>query len=184
MSTWTKYQLDQRRLRQSRKAIPDVTCWLPLGCCWNPGELVLSEEVNYKLLFVLLEGNPILRMTPRDGCDLSSWVLSQLGGFEFGPNLIFFSFVTIAVFFSIVAIWVFEFCQNSCCWRPLKLGKNCRLFISVLKNMIFQKILVIQHYTCWILLYFDLHMVYCIMKNYPVTREKDEADWLDPLLGL
>ena len=29
---------------------------------------------------------------------------------------------------------------------------------------------------------FDLHMVYCIKLNNPVTREWDEADWLDPLI--
>ena len=27
-----------------------------------------------------------------------------------------------------------------------------------------------------------LHLIYFIMQNYPVTREWDEADWLDPLL--
>ena len=68
MSTLTKYKLDRRRLRQARKAIPDVTWRLPLGYCQNPGELVLSEGRNYKLLFFLLEANPILPMTPRDGC--------------------------------------------------------------------------------------------------------------------
>ena len=70
MSTGAKYQLDRRRLRQARKAIPDVTWRLPLGYCQNPGELVLSEGRNYKLFFVLLEANPILPMTPRDGCGL------------------------------------------------------------------------------------------------------------------
>ena len=68
MSTWAKYQLDRKRLRQARKGIPDVTWRLPLGYCQNPGELVLSEGRNYKLFFVLLEANPILPMTPRDGC--------------------------------------------------------------------------------------------------------------------
>ena len=72
MSTWAKYQLDQIRLRQARKAIPGVTWRLPLGYCQNPGELVLSEGRNYKLFFVLLEANLILPMTPRDGCDLRS----------------------------------------------------------------------------------------------------------------
>ena len=33
-------------------------------------------------------------------------------------------------------------------------------------------------------MYFDLHLVNFIMQNYPVTRESDEADWLDPLLIL
>ena len=69
MLTWAKYQLDRRRLRQARKAIPDVTWRLPLGYCQNPGELVLSEGRHYyKLFFVLLEANPILPMAPRDGC--------------------------------------------------------------------------------------------------------------------
>ena len=40
MWTWTKYQLDWRSLRQARKAIPAVTCSLPLGYCQNLGELV------------------------------------------------------------------------------------------------------------------------------------------------
>ena len=40
MSTWTKYQLDRRSLRQNQKAIPALTCWLPLGFCRNLGELV------------------------------------------------------------------------------------------------------------------------------------------------
>ena len=31
---------------------------------------------------------------------------------------------------------------------------------------------------------FDLNMVYCIIQNYPVTWEWDEADWLDPLIGI
>ena len=39
-----------------------------------------------------------------------------------------------------------------------------------------------QHYTCWILLDFELHLVYFIMQNYPVKKELDEADWLDPLI--
>ena len=34
---------------------------------------------------------------------------------------------------------------------------------------------------CRILLGFDLCFVYFIMQNYPVTRDLDEADWLDPL---
>ena len=68
MSTWAKSQLDRRRLRQARKAIPDVTWRLPLGYCRNPGEFVLSEGRNYKLFFVLLEANPILPMTARNGC--------------------------------------------------------------------------------------------------------------------
>ena len=46
----------------------------------------------------------------------------------------------------------------------------------------FWKILVIQHYTCWIYLDLDLHLVYFIMQNYPVTREWNEDDWLVPLL--
>ena len=71
MLTRAKYQLDRRRLRQVRKAIPDVTWRLPLAFCRNPGELVLSEGRNYKLFLVLLEANPILTMTPRDGCDMS-----------------------------------------------------------------------------------------------------------------
>ena len=29
---------------------------------------------------------------------------------------------------------------------------------------------------------FYLHLVYVIMQIYPVTRECDEADWLDPFL--
>ena len=68
MSTLEKYQLDRRRLRQAQKAIPDVTCRLPLGNCQNPGELVLSDGRNYKLFFVLLKANPILPMAPKDGC--------------------------------------------------------------------------------------------------------------------
>ena len=30
--------------------------------------------------------------------------------------------------------------------------------------------------------YFDLHLVYFIMQNYPVKREWDQTDWLDPLV--
>ena len=69
MLTWTKYQLDRRRLQQARKAIPDVTWRLPLGYCRNLGELVLSEGRNYKLFFTLPEANTILPITPRDGCE-------------------------------------------------------------------------------------------------------------------
>ena len=79
MSTWAKYQPDRRRLRQARKAIPDVTWRLPLGYCQNPGELVLSEGRNYKLFFVLLKANPILAMAPRDGCVRKSVALGQGG---------------------------------------------------------------------------------------------------------
>ena len=47
---------------------------------------------------------------------------------------------------------------------------------------IFWKLLLPQHSTCWILFDFDLHLIYFIMQKFPVTREWDEADWLDPLL--
>ena len=47
------------------------------------------------------------------------------------------------------------------------------------QHLIFWKILLPQHYTCWILLNFDLYLVYFIMQNCPVTREWDKADWLD-----
>ena len=80
MSTWAKYQLDRRKLRQARKAIPDVTWRLLLGYCQNPGELVLSEGRNYKLFFVLLKANPIMPMAPRDGCD--SKIKHSLGNIE------------------------------------------------------------------------------------------------------
>ena len=63
-------------------------------------------------------------------------------------------------------------------WMPLKLGKKSPFF----KYLIFWKILLAQHYTCWILLDFDLHLVYFIMQNCQVTREWDEADWQDPLI--
>ena len=49
------------------------------------------------------------------------------------------------------------------------------------KLKFFWKILLTQHYTCRILLDFDLRFVYFIIQNYPVTREWDEADWLEPL---
>ena len=84
MSTWAKYQLDRRRLRQARKAIPDVTWRLPLGYCQFPGELVLSEGRNYKLFFVL--PNPILPMTPRDGCDLAPAAIPAIGGLYAGAG--------------------------------------------------------------------------------------------------
>ena len=76
MSTWAKYQLDRRRLRQAKKAIPDVTWKLSLGYCQNLGELVLSEGRNYKLFFVLLEANPILPKAPRDVCGqlINEWM--------------------------------------------------------------------------------------------------------------
>ena len=35
---------------------------------------------------------------------------------------------------------------------------------------------------CWILLDFDLLLVYLIMQSYLATREWDEVDWLDPLI--
>ena len=76
MSNWPKYLLDWRRLRQARKAIPDITWRLPLGYCQNLGEFVLSEGRNYKLFFILLEANPILPMTRRDGSALAIPVLS------------------------------------------------------------------------------------------------------------
>ena len=69
MSTWTKYQLDRRSLRQARKAIPAVTCWLPLGYCRNLGELVPVKGGIISSSLFLIEGNPILPITPRDGCD-------------------------------------------------------------------------------------------------------------------
>ena len=77
MWTWAKYQLDRRRLRQARKAIPDVTWRLSLGYCQNPGELVLSKGRNYKVFFILLEVNPILPMAPRDGCAKFTTVKKQ-----------------------------------------------------------------------------------------------------------
>ena len=56
MLTWTKYQLNRRRLRQARKAIPAVTCWLPLGELHlnyiTSGWTRPSEGRNYKLFFV------------------------------------------------------------------------------------------------------------------------------------
>ena len=68
MLTWTKYQLDRRRLRQARKAIPAVTCWLPLGYCRNLGELVPVKGGIISSSLSLIEGNQILPITPRDGC--------------------------------------------------------------------------------------------------------------------
>ena len=68
MLTWTKYQLDRRRLRQARKAIPAVTCWLPLGYCRNLGELVPVKGGIIGSFLSLIEGNRILPITPRDGC--------------------------------------------------------------------------------------------------------------------
>ena len=51
-------------------------------------------------------------------------------------------------------------------------------------NLIFWKFFLPQHSNCWILFYFQLHLVFFLMQNLPVTREWYEADWLDPLLIL
>ena len=42
----------------------------------------------------------------------------------------------------------------------------------------------IQHFTCWIWIYFDLDLklVYFIIQNYQETRERKEADWPGPFL--
>ena len=50
------------------------------------------------------------------------------------------------------------------------------------QNLIFWRILLTQHYICMIFLDFDLCFAYFIIQNYPVTREWNEADWLDPLI--
>ena len=73
------------------------------------------------------------------------------------------------------------------CERLLKLGKNCRFsntcqLFSFLAKLNFWKILLPQHSTCWILFDLDLHLVYFTVQNFPVTREWNEADWLDPLI--
>ena len=56
-------------------------------------------------------------------------------------------------------------------------------FLFFWQKLTFWKNPLPHHYTCWILFDFDLHLVYFIMLNCPVTREWDEADWLDPLLA-
>ena len=68
MSRWAKYQLDRRKLRQARKAIPAVTCSLPLGYCRNLGELVPVKGGIISSSLSLVEGNRILPITPRDCC--------------------------------------------------------------------------------------------------------------------
>ena len=80
MSTWTKYQLDWRSLRQARKAIPAVTCWLPLGYCRNLGELVQVKGGIISSFLSLIEGNPILPMKPRDGGEnfCSRWLYLRI----------------------------------------------------------------------------------------------------------
>ena len=70
MLTWTKYRLDRRRLRQARKAIPAVTCWLPMCYCRNLGELVPVKGGIISSDLSLIEGNRILPITPRDGCGI------------------------------------------------------------------------------------------------------------------
>ena len=55
--------------------------------------------------------------------------------------------------------------------------------IIFLGNHDFFLIIVIQHYTFWIYSDFNQHLVYFIKQNYPVTRECNEADWLDPLVA-
>ena len=68
MLRWAKYELDRRRLQQARKAIPAVTCSLPLGYCRNLGELVPVKGGIISSSLSLIEGNRILPITPRDGC--------------------------------------------------------------------------------------------------------------------
>ena len=68
LSTSTKYQLDRRSLRQARKVIPAVTFWLPLDYCRNLDELVPVKGGIISSSLFLIKGNPILPMTPKDGC--------------------------------------------------------------------------------------------------------------------
>ena len=48
------------------------------------------------------------------------------------------------------------------------------------QKIIFWKVLVIQHFTCWIYLDIDLHFVFFTMQNYLVRREWNDADWMAP----
>ena len=61
-------------------------------------------------------------------------------------------------------------------------GGKIAFFSNKSPKIISWKILVIHHYMWQIYLDFDLHSVYFIMQNYPVTREWDETNWLDPLV--
>ena len=69
----------------------------------------------------------------------------------------------------------------------LTLGENCRFsntcqLFSILAKHNFLKNFLTQRYTCWVYLDSDLHLVYFIMQNNPVTRELGEANWLEPLI--
>ena len=78
MLRWAKYQLDRRSLRQARKAIPAVTCSVPLGYCRNLGELVPVKGGIISSSLSLVEGNRILPITPRDGCARVWMIISSV----------------------------------------------------------------------------------------------------------
>ena len=84
-----------------------------------------------------------------------------------------------AVFLSRGLLWYSVLFQR---WRELQLWDNQRLKktvnILIFYRTYFFFILVLQHYTCWINLDLDLHLVYFIMPNYPATREWYQTDWL------
>ena len=68
----------------------------------------------------------------------------------------------------------------------MKLGKNRRFsntcqLLSFLAKLNFLKVSLATTLYLLDFIFLDLHLVYFIVLNFPVTREWDAADWLDPL---
>ena len=57
-----------------RSGVSAVTCWLPLGYCRNLSEFVPVKGGIISSSLSLIEGNWILPITPREGCD---WALAR-----------------------------------------------------------------------------------------------------------
>ena len=72
-------------------------------------------------------------------------------------------------------------------WEAIEAGKKLLFFLNKCKLFFFAKLNFLKDsYTTALYLLdlsdFYLHLVYFIMKIYPVTKEWEEADWLDPFL--
>ena len=65
------------------------------------------------------------------------------------------------------------------CWMEISFFTFKDIYLFYIT---FRKSLVLQHYGCWIYLDFDKNLANFIMKSYPVIREWDETDWLDPFI--
>ena len=70
----------------------------------------------------------------------------------------------------------------------MKLGKNCRFSKTCKLFSFWAKLNFLKNSTTALYLldftrFFNLHLVYLIMQIYPVTREWDEANWLDPFIS-